>query len=78
MRLCEVPVAPIVIGLVLGPIFEETLRQGLIITDGSFTAFFTLSNPIALGLLCITVLVVVFAVWTELRAQQRATQTDVE
>ena len=78
LRLCEVPVAPIVIGLVLGPIFEETLRQGLIITDGSFTAFFTLSNPIALGLLCTTVLVVVFAVWTELRAQQRATQTDVE
>jgi putative tricarboxylic transport membrane protein len=41
--------APLVIGMVLGPTLELSLRQGLIITDGSFAAFFT-GHPIALGL----------------------------
>ncbi|WP_424966199.1 MULTISPECIES: tripartite tricarboxylate transporter permease [unclassified Dinoroseobacter] len=43
------PMAPLVIGMVLGPTLELSLRQGLIITDGSFAAFFT-GHPIALGL----------------------------
>ena len=43
------PMAPLVIGMVLGPTLEISLRQGLIITDGSFAAFFT-GHPIALFL----------------------------
>ncbi|WP_308916631.1 tripartite tricarboxylate transporter permease [Jannaschia sp. LMIT008] len=43
------PMAPLVIGMVLGPTLELTLRQGLILTDGSFPAFFT-GHPIALVL----------------------------
>lgn len=43
------PMAPLVIGMVLGPTLELTLRQGLILTDGSFLAFFT-GHPIALVL----------------------------
>jgi putative tricarboxylic transport membrane protein len=39
------PMAPLVIGMVLGPTLEISLRQGLIITDGSFAAFF--ASPIA-------------------------------
>jgi putative tricarboxylic transport membrane protein len=38
--------APLVIGMVLGPTLEITLRQGLIITDGSFMAFFS-GHPLA-------------------------------
>lgn len=38
--------APLVIGMVLGPTLEISLRQGLIITDGSFAAFFV-RHPIA-------------------------------
>ena len=41
------PMAPLVIGMVLGPTLEISLRQGLIITDGSFAAFFS-GHPIAL------------------------------
>ncbi|MFK8080753.1 MAG: tripartite tricarboxylate transporter permease [Granulosicoccus sp.] len=44
------PMPPLVIGMVLGPTLEISLRQGLIITDGSFSAFFT-GHPIALFLL---------------------------
>lgn len=40
------PMAPLVIGMVLGPTLEISLRQGLIITDGSFSAFF-IGHPIA-------------------------------
>lgn len=53
------PMAPLVIGMVLGPTLEISLRQGLIITDGRFMAFFT-GHPIALvlvvaasGMLCL-------------------------
>lgn len=43
------PMAPLVIGMVLGSTLEISLRQGLIITDGNFGAFFT-GHPIAAGL----------------------------
>lgn len=49
------PMAPLVIGMVLGPTLELTLRQGLILTDGSFLAFFS-GHPIALVLAIAAVL----------------------
>ena len=68
-RLCGVPTAPVVIGLVLGPIFEESLRQGLLLTDGSFLAFFSPSeHPIALVLMLITVSIIVLAGRAEWKA----------
>lgn len=56
LRLAAIPVAPIVIGMVLGPFVEESLRQGLILTDGNFLVFF--ESPIAATLLIITALIV--------------------
>ena len=47
------PMAPIVIGMVLGPTLEISLRQGLIITDGQFGAFFQ-GHPIAVGLMLVS------------------------
>lgn len=49
------PMAPLVIGMVLGPTLELTLRQGLILTDGNFLAFFS-GHPIALVLAVAAVL----------------------
>lgn len=46
LRRHDYPMAPLVIGMVLGPTLEISLRQGLIITNGSFSAFFT-GHPIA-------------------------------
>jgi putative tricarboxylic transport membrane protein len=46
LRRQSYPMAPLVIGMVLGPTLEISLRQGLIITDGSFSAFFV-GHPIA-------------------------------
>jgi TctA family transporter len=42
----RVPVAPLILGLILGPIVEENLRTGLIKSSGEFTPFFT--RPISL------------------------------
>jgi TctA family transporter len=44
----RVPLAPLILGLILGPMIEENLRVGLINADGSFAPFFT--RPIS-GLL---------------------------
>lgn len=56
------PIAPVVIGMVLGGRFEENLRQALILTDGSFWPF--LQRPISLTFL---VLVLVFVLTPVLR-----------
>ncbi|WP_372799942.1 tripartite tricarboxylate transporter permease [Paracoccus seriniphilus] len=45
-RLTGFPLAPLVIGLVLGPQFEQNLRRGLLLNDGNFLAFFT-DGPLA-------------------------------
>lgn len=41
LRRTGFPLAPVVIGLVLGPLLEDNLRRGLLLTKGSFLAFFT-------------------------------------
>ena len=56
LRLNRFPPAPIIIGFVLGQPLEVSLRQGLILTDRNFLAFF--QQPIALGLFVITGLIV--------------------
>lgn len=48
------PMAPLVIGMVLGPTLELSLRQGLIMTRGNFWAFFT-GYPIAVALILCSV-----------------------
>ncbi|MFK7867737.1 MAG: tripartite tricarboxylate transporter permease [Roseobacter sp.] len=65
------PMAPLVIGMVLGPTLEITLRQGLILKDGSFFAFFT-GHPIALVLGITAVFALVFPVVRQAFSKQRA------
>ena len=43
--------APLVLGLVISPIFEMSLRQSLIMSNGNWTIFFT--RPIALVLMIV-------------------------
>ena len=55
LRLVNVPLAPIVIGFILGPSFETSLRQGLILTQMNPLRFF--EHPIAATIFAITFLV---------------------
>lgn len=45
--------APLVLGLVLGPLLDKSLRRGLVLSDGSLLPFFT--RPISLGFAAITI-----------------------
>ncbi|SNY91090.1 putative tricarboxylic transport membrane protein [Cohaesibacter sp. ES.047] len=47
LRVTGFPLAPLVIGLVLGPQFEQNLRRGLLLHDGHFLEFFY-ASPIAI------------------------------
>jgi putative tricarboxylic transport membrane protein len=50
----EIPIPPIVLALVLAPMFEQNLRRALIMTDGSIIPFFT--SPIAIGFYLFSIL----------------------
>ena len=48
-------VAPIVLGMILGPLFESNLRRSLMLSQGDWSTFIT--RPISLACLIIVVLV---------------------
>jgi putative tricarboxylic transport membrane protein len=48
LREMRYPMAPLVLGLVLGDILDKSLRRGLVLTDGGLGPFFT--RPISLAL----------------------------
>jgi putative tricarboxylic transport membrane protein len=51
--------APLVLAFVLGPLFDLNLRQALLISDGSFLAFFV--RPISAVTLGLSILLLVSA-----------------
>lgn len=51
MEKTDIPLAPLILGLILGPMIEENLRVGLVKSDGSFWPFF--SRPISLFFFCL-------------------------
>jgi putative tricarboxylic transport membrane protein len=77
MRVTGFPIAPMVIGMVLAPMIENALRQSLMLTRGSFWAFF--ERPIALTLFVVTVAVLVWPVvrWLWLRTETQRRREDM-
>ena len=57
LREMEYPMAPLVLGIILGDILDKNMRRALILSDGSLVPFFT--RPISVALMIITVLVIV-------------------
>jgi putative tricarboxylic transport membrane protein len=57
MRKLEMPVAPTILGFVLGPIVEDNLRRALILSDGNALDFFT--RPVSATLILLTILLLV-------------------
>ena len=56
LRLLNYPMAPLVLGLVLGDLLEKSLRRGLVLSDGDITPFFT--RPISAALAALILLIV--------------------
>jgi putative tricarboxylic transport membrane protein len=59
LRAIDAPVAPVMIGLILGPGAEQHLRRALSIGQGDWSVFLT--RPLAASLLLLAVLVLVWA-----------------
>ena len=60
--------APLVLGLVIAPLFEMSLRQSLIMSNGNWTIFF--QRPIAAVLLAVCAVLLMLAAWTALRKRR--------
>jgi putative tricarboxylic transport membrane protein len=52
LRKVDYPLAPIVVGFVLGPIFEKNFRRTGLISQGDFVGFIT-DRPITLAVLAL-------------------------
>ncbi|WP_323689851.1 tripartite tricarboxylate transporter permease [Rhizobium sp. AN64] len=68
MRVYDVPVAPCVVGLILGPLAEQQFRRALTISQGDVSVFFT--QPISLALLVIALVLVVVPALMRLKANR--------
>jgi putative tricarboxylic transport membrane protein len=65
LRRMEMPIAPVMIGLILGPAADQQLRRALAISDGDWSVLVT--RPIAATLL---VLAAAAALWPAMRARK--------
>lgn len=59
LGLFDIPMVPMVLGFVLGPIAEFNFRRSLVMSQNSLTIFFT--RPICLLILALTVLMLVYS-----------------
>ncbi len=75
LRKAGFPLAPLVIGMVLSEMIENSLRQGLLLTRGSFLAFF--ERPIALTLFILTAFLLVWPAIRWLRGRKREARNDI-
>jgi putative tricarboxylic transport membrane protein len=69
MKKYDYEAAPLVLALVLGPIFENALRQSLIMAHGSFSIFIT--RPISLGFLTVATILVLLAAMKKRRFKEQ-------
>ncbi len=60
LRQFRFPVAPLVLGIVLGDLLEKSFRRGLVLSDGDLTPFFT--RPISATLFGIIAIVILLRV----------------
>ena len=74
MRKTGFPLAPLVIGFVLGPIIETNLRRSLILLQGNSLSFLG-SRPYTLLILSIVLLVILFPAWQAITRKFRNQKT---
>jgi putative tricarboxylic transport membrane protein len=65
----DFPVAPILLGYVLGPLVEENFRRALLLSRGNLAVFF--ERPISLAFMTLSILLVAAQVFFAVRAAHR-------
>ncbi|MEJ2374217.1 MAG: tripartite tricarboxylate transporter permease [Pseudolabrys sp.] len=68
----NIPITPVVLGLVLGPILERNFRQAMILSEGHYDIFY--KSPTAMAFFALAVIVVGLQAWGTMRAGARARQ----
>lgn len=68
----EIPVSPIVLAMILGPMAEENLRRAVILNNGSFS--FLYDRPITVAFLLLAVLSVFSSVWSKKKERAKTIQ----
>ena len=72
MRRYDFPAAPVIIGMILGPLAEQSFRQAMTISAGDWTVFFT--RPLSAAILALAALALfgpsLYAVFTRLRVER--------
>ena len=66
--------APMLIGMVLGPLMEEHLRRALVLSQGSFMPF--IERPLSGAFMGFTFLLLAWALWSLVRGKPRARDDD--
>ncbi len=69
MKRVDIPASPIILGMVLGKLMEEKMRQSLVISDGSLMIF--VARPISLFLLILAVISITNPYWKHIGAGMR-------
>ena len=72
LREMKYPMAPLVLGIILGDLLDKNLRRGLVLTDGDLTPFFT--RPICMVLWMITLISILMTIEPVRHALQQAFQ----
>ena len=67
MRRYGIPLAPVMIGVVLGPLAETSLRNAMMSSGGHVTDLF--SSAISLTLYGILLIVILYTIWRRIRAK---------
>jgi TctA family transporter len=73
MRRFDFPAAPLIVGLILAPMAEQSMRQALTISQGDWFTFFT--RPLSGGLMAISVLLLVLPSLLRVYRQRRDAAT---
>jgi putative tricarboxylic transport membrane protein len=76
MKKCEYEMAPLVMGLVMGPLMEKTFRTSMLMSKGSPAIFFR--RPISLVLLVLALLVLISPFLTKRRLAQEIVKGEEE
>jgi putative tricarboxylic transport membrane protein len=76
MRHFDFPIAPVILGLILGPMMELQFRRALLVADGDLTTF--VSRPLTVALLALAVLAVAVPYLPRLVARLRGRRTTGE
>jgi putative tricarboxylic transport membrane protein len=78
LRKCALDPAPLVLGLVISPTFEMSLRQSLVMSNGHWLIFF--QRPIALALMAVAAMLLMLSAISLLRqrADWRAKLAEIE